>query len=105
VSLAGGDRPLRTGGRRAALDLWEDDALEVGSIGHGQLKTSMIAGLGGGSVEVQLTWSLAALLGRAVGHGLRSRADHRALLDQSTAVVWPPRRPAVLRRSTRRRPA
>jgi alkylation response protein AidB-like acyl-CoA dehydrogenase len=37
-----------------ALDLWEEESLVVGSVGHGQLKTSMIAGLGGGSAEVQL---------------------------------------------------
>jgi len=46
-----------------ALDLGEGEALEVGSIGHGQLKTSMIAGLGGGSVEVQLNMVARALLG------------------------------------------
>jgi alkylation response protein AidB-like acyl-CoA dehydrogenase len=37
-----------------ALDLWEEESLLVGSVGHGQIKTSMIAGLGGGSAEVQL---------------------------------------------------
>lgn len=37
-----------------ALDWLGDDALRLGSIGNSQLKTSMIAGLGGGSVEVQL---------------------------------------------------
>jgi alkylation response protein AidB-like acyl-CoA dehydrogenase len=37
-----------------ALDCLGDDALALGSIGNSQLKTSMIAGLGGGSVEVQL---------------------------------------------------
>jgi alkylation response protein AidB-like acyl-CoA dehydrogenase len=46
-----------------ALDLFEDEALEIGSIGNGQLKTSMIAGLGGGSVEVQLNQVARALLG------------------------------------------
>jgi alkylation response protein AidB-like acyl-CoA dehydrogenase len=37
-----------------ALDWLGADALTLGSIGNSQLKTSMIAGLGGGSVEVQL---------------------------------------------------
>ncbi|HEX4247891.1 MAG TPA: acyl-CoA dehydrogenase family protein [Pseudonocardia sp.] len=37
-----------------ALDLWGEESLLVGSVGHGQIKTSMIAGLGGGSAEVQL---------------------------------------------------
>jgi alkylation response protein AidB-like acyl-CoA dehydrogenase len=47
-----------------ALDLLEDEALDLGSVGGGQLKTSMIAGLGGGSVEVQLNVVARALLGR-----------------------------------------
>jgi hypothetical protein len=37
----------------------------VGSIGHGQIKTSMIAGLGGGSAEVQLNLISRILLGSA----------------------------------------
>jgi alkylation response protein AidB-like acyl-CoA dehydrogenase len=37
-----------------ALSWLADDALDLGSIANSQLKTSMIAGLGGGSVEVQL---------------------------------------------------
>jgi alkylation response protein AidB-like acyl-CoA dehydrogenase len=45
------------------LDLDEQEALVVGSVGHGQLKTSMIAGLGGGSAEVQLNAVARALLG------------------------------------------
>jgi alkylation response protein AidB-like acyl-CoA dehydrogenase len=45
------------------LDLWEQEALVVGSVGHGQIKTAMIAGLGGGSVEVQLNGIARALLG------------------------------------------
>jgi alkylation response protein AidB-like acyl-CoA dehydrogenase len=47
-----------------ALELLEDENLDVTSIGNGQLKTSMIAGLGGGSVEVQLNGVARALLGR-----------------------------------------
>jgi hypothetical protein len=46
-----------------ALDLDEQEALVVGSVGHGQIKTSMIAGLGGGSAEVQLNAIARALLG------------------------------------------
>jgi alkylation response protein AidB-like acyl-CoA dehydrogenase len=46
-----------------ALDLDEQEALVVGSVGHGQIKTSMIAGLGGGSAEVQLNAVARALLG------------------------------------------
>lgn len=46
-----------------ALDLLEDECLELGSMGNGQLKTAMIAGLGGGSVEVQLNMIARALLG------------------------------------------
>jgi alkylation response protein AidB-like acyl-CoA dehydrogenase len=45
------------------LDLLEDECLEPGSIGNAQLKTSMIAGLGGGSVEVQLNMIARELLG------------------------------------------
>jgi alkylation response protein AidB-like acyl-CoA dehydrogenase len=37
-----------------ALDIGGEESLLVGSVGHGQIKTSMIAGLGGGSAEVQL---------------------------------------------------
>jgi alkylation response protein AidB-like acyl-CoA dehydrogenase len=48
-----------------ALDLGEDEALLVGSVGHGQIKTAMIAGLGGGSAEVQLNTIARALLGSA----------------------------------------
>ncbi|BBX66450.1 acyl-CoA dehydrogenase [Mycobacterium saskatchewanense] len=46
-----------------ALELFEDESLELGSIGNSQLKTSMIAGLGGGSVEVQLNGIARALMG------------------------------------------
>jgi alkylation response protein AidB-like acyl-CoA dehydrogenase len=46
-----------------ALDLLEDECLELGSMGNGQLKTAMIAGLGGGSVEVQLNMIARTLLG------------------------------------------
>jgi alkylation response protein AidB-like acyl-CoA dehydrogenase len=46
-----------------ALDLDEQEALVVGSVGHGQIKTAMIAGLGGGSAEVQLNGIARALLG------------------------------------------
>jgi alkylation response protein AidB-like acyl-CoA dehydrogenase len=46
-----------------ALELFEDESLEFGSIGNAQLKTSMIAGLGGGSVEVQLNSVARRLLG------------------------------------------
>jgi alkylation response protein AidB-like acyl-CoA dehydrogenase len=46
-----------------ALDLDEQEALVVGSVGHGQIKTAMIAGLGGGSAEVQLNAIARALLG------------------------------------------
>ncbi|HTA08403.1 MAG TPA: acyl-CoA dehydrogenase family protein [Streptosporangiaceae bacterium] len=45
------------------LDLLEDECLERDSMGNGQLKTAMIAGLGGGSVEVQLNTIARALLG------------------------------------------
>jgi alkylation response protein AidB-like acyl-CoA dehydrogenase len=45
------------------LDLLEDECLERDSMGNGQLKTAMIAGLGGGSVEVQLNMIARALLG------------------------------------------
>jgi alkylation response protein AidB-like acyl-CoA dehydrogenase len=45
------------------LDLLEDECLERGSMGNGQLKTAMIAGLGGGSVEVQLNMIARVLLG------------------------------------------
>jgi alkylation response protein AidB-like acyl-CoA dehydrogenase len=46
-----------------ALELAEQAALPRGSTGNAQLKTSMIAGLGGGSVEVQLNLVADALLG------------------------------------------
>jgi alkylation response protein AidB-like acyl-CoA dehydrogenase len=46
-----------------ALELFEDESLELGSMGNAQLKTSMIAGLGGGSVEVQLNGIARSLLG------------------------------------------
>jgi len=46
-----------------ALYLLEDECLELSSLGNGQLKTSMIAGLGGGSVEVQLNMVARSLLG------------------------------------------
>lgn len=46
-----------------ALDLLEDENLPASSIGNAQLKTSMIAALGGGSVEVQLNMIARALLG------------------------------------------
>ncbi|MCU1415625.1 MAG: acyl-CoA dehydrogenase [Microbacteriaceae bacterium] len=46
-----------------ALDLFEDESLYRFSTGNGQFKTSMIAGLGGGSVEVQLNTIARALLG------------------------------------------
>jgi alkylation response protein AidB-like acyl-CoA dehydrogenase len=48
-----------------ALDLDGEESLVVGSIGHGQIKTSMIAGLGGGSAEVQLNLISRILLGSA----------------------------------------
>ncbi len=44
-----------------ALDCLPGDALRLGSIANSQLKTSMIAGLGGGSVEVQLNLIARAL--------------------------------------------
>ncbi len=47
-----------------ALDLGACTSLEIGSIGNSQFKTSMIAGLGGGSAEVQLNMISRALLGR-----------------------------------------
>jgi hypothetical protein len=43
--------------------MFEDEGLELGSMGNSQLKTSMIAGLGGGSVEVQLNMVARSLLG------------------------------------------
>ncbi|HEX3781290.1 MAG TPA: acyl-CoA dehydrogenase family protein [Pseudonocardiaceae bacterium] len=46
-----------------ALDLFEDESLARRSIGNAQLKTAMIAGLGGGSVEVQLNMVARSLLG------------------------------------------
>jgi alkylation response protein AidB-like acyl-CoA dehydrogenase len=46
-----------------ALELFEAESIQLGSIGNSQLKTSMIAGLGGGSVEVQLNAIARALLG------------------------------------------
>jgi alkylation response protein AidB-like acyl-CoA dehydrogenase len=50
-----------------ALDLEGAGALRRDSVSNGQLKTSMIAGLGGGSVEVQLNHIAARLLGRDGG--------------------------------------
>jgi alkylation response protein AidB-like acyl-CoA dehydrogenase len=47
-----------------ALDIGGATSLELGSIGNSQFKTSMIAGLGGGSAEVQLNLIARALLGR-----------------------------------------
>jgi alkylation response protein AidB-like acyl-CoA dehydrogenase len=44
------------------LELFEGEGLACRSIGNAQLKTSMIAGLGGGSVEVQLNAVAASLL-------------------------------------------
>jgi hypothetical protein len=44
-----------------ALDVLAADSLRLGSISNSQLKTSMIAGLGGGSVEVQLNLIAKAL--------------------------------------------
>jgi alkylation response protein AidB-like acyl-CoA dehydrogenase len=46
------------------LELVEIDGIARRSIGNAQLKTSMIAGLGGGSVEVQLNGVATALLAR-----------------------------------------
>ena len=46
-----------------ALDHMGTDTLVLGSIGNSQLKTSMIAGLGGGSQEVQLNLIARSLLG------------------------------------------
>jgi alkylation response protein AidB-like acyl-CoA dehydrogenase len=48
-----------------ALDLFEDESLARVSTGNAQLKTAMIAGLGGGSVEVQLNLVARSLLGSA----------------------------------------
>ena len=45
------------------LELFEGEGLARASIGNAQLKTAMIAGLGGGSVEVQLNGVARALLG------------------------------------------
>jgi alkylation response protein AidB-like acyl-CoA dehydrogenase len=45
------------------LELFEGDGIGRQTIGNAQLKTSMIAGLGGGSVEVQLNGVAHALLG------------------------------------------
>jgi alkylation response protein AidB-like acyl-CoA dehydrogenase len=50
-----------------ALDLGGSDSLALGSIGGSQLKTSMIAGLGGGSAEVQLNLIARSLLGSERG--------------------------------------
>ena len=52
-----------------ALTWLADDALELGSIANSQLKTSMIAGLGGGSVEVQLNLISRALFAPARAAG------------------------------------
>ena len=46
-----------------AMELLGDESLARDSIGNAQFKTSMIAGLGGGSVEVQLNTVARALLG------------------------------------------
>jgi alkylation response protein AidB-like acyl-CoA dehydrogenase len=46
-----------------AMELFEDESLARNSIGNSQFKTSMIAGLGGGSVEVQLNTIARTLLG------------------------------------------
>jgi alkylation response protein AidB-like acyl-CoA dehydrogenase len=46
-----------------AMELFEDESLARQSVGNSQFKTSMIAGLGGGSVEVQLNAVARALLG------------------------------------------
>ncbi|GAB2483321.1 acyl-CoA dehydrogenase family protein [Jatrophihabitans fulvus] len=48
-----------------ALDVEGEEALVVGSTGLGQIKTAMIAGLGGGSAEVQLNQISRVLLGSA----------------------------------------
>ena len=50
-----------------AFDLLGSDSLRLGSIGNSQFKTSMIAGLGGGSAEVQLNLISRALLGSEGG--------------------------------------
>jgi alkylation response protein AidB-like acyl-CoA dehydrogenase len=47
------------------LELFEGDGIGRDSIGNAQLKTAMIAGLGGGSVEVQLNGVAQALLDTA----------------------------------------
>jgi hypothetical protein len=44
------------------LELFEGEGIRRRSIGNAQLKTSMIAGLGGGSFEVQLNGVARALL-------------------------------------------
>jgi alkylation response protein AidB-like acyl-CoA dehydrogenase len=46
-----------------ALDTKGLDSLRLGSVGNSQFKTSMIAGLGGGSTEVQLNLIARSLLG------------------------------------------
>jgi len=46
-----------------AMELLGEESLARDSIGNAQFKTSMIAGLGGGSVEVQLNTVARALLG------------------------------------------
>jgi alkylation response protein AidB-like acyl-CoA dehydrogenase len=46
-----------------ALDTMGLDSLRLGSVGNSQFKTSMIAGLGGGSTEVQLNLIARSLLG------------------------------------------
>lgn len=45
------------------MELLGGESLARDSIGNAQFKTSMIAGLGGGSVEVQLNTVARALLG------------------------------------------
>jgi alkylation response protein AidB-like acyl-CoA dehydrogenase len=51
-----------------ALDVLGADSIRLGSIGNSQLKTSMIAGLGGGSVEVQLNLIARSMLGAEEDH-------------------------------------
>ena len=46
-----------------ALDMSGTESVLLGSVGNSQMKTAMIAGLGGGSVEVQLNLISRALLG------------------------------------------
>ncbi len=48
------------------MELYEGDSIGRHSLGNAQLKTSMIAGLGGGSAEVQLNGVASALLGKEI---------------------------------------